>query len=195
MNFSTFFLTINCNILLKLSKINHLIQFLDVPTYKKGIKTKGSTILQLTSSPGVRRPYAQPPSPHSPGSSHIRFFENVYPVDQQNKMFSEKNWEALCILQTNNLLTRNSSKSHFINILKNLNRIEKQEKGRQEKAQNVPKRLSLMFCIEIVEYSDISTVLIYFTDKIQLKELSRKIGVLHYVKRLITNLFILLYIM
>ena len=33
-------------------------------------------------------------------------------------------------------------------------------------AQNVPNRLSLMFCIEIVEYADVSTVFIDFTDQI-----------------------------
>ena len=34
------------------------------------------------------------------------------------------------------------------------------------KAQNVPKRLSLMFWIGIDEYADVSSVLIDFTDKI-----------------------------
>ena len=35
-----------------------------------------------------------------------------------------------------------------------------------KKYKNVPKKLSLMFCIEIVEYADVSTVLIDFRDKI-----------------------------
>ena len=34
------------------------------------------------------------------------------------------------------------------------------------KAQKVPKGLSFMFYIETVEYADVSTILIYFTDQI-----------------------------
>ena len=51
----------------------------------------------------------------------LGFFETLYPPKKRlkKKMFSEKIWDALCILQINNLLTRNSPKSYLINIKKN----------------------------------------------------------------------------
>ena len=59
-------------------------------------------------------PTCTPPAPQDP----LGFFETLYPLDWKNNIFPEKSLDVLCILQTSNLLTRNSPKSYLINIKK-----------------------------------------------------------------------------
>ena len=66
------------------------------------IKTEFCFLAQEPESP-TRTP---PPSPpHLP--QDLGFFETFYPVDQKNKMFPEKNWDALCIFANQHFTDQN----------------------------------------------------------------------------------------